>query len=103
MTYLLLKWGTVKGWDLTGDETAEAAAQKYLDTPHSPGAMTQVDDDNQKQLICALIDAVAAGGGTITNDWSGEEYTAEAAKQYVLTYDHPLAKPTPPPAIGEAG
>jgi hypothetical protein len=80
---LLLKWGTLKGWDLES-EAAQAAARVYLDTgEHSMSAMLQRDTDEQKEALCALIDAI---DGTITNVWSGEDMTKDEAKAYVRKY-----------------
>ncbi len=81
---LLLKWGTLKGWDLKS-EASRAAAQAYLNAgPQSgAGAMTQHDTDEQREAMCALIDAI---DGPIQNDWSGEIMTKEEAKKYVREY-----------------
>ena len=81
--HLLLKWGTLKGWDVTGNEAAIAALGRYHDEPTSLGAMQQNDTSGQKQALCALIEAV---DGPITNDWSGENMTKDEAKKYVLEY-----------------
>lgn len=80
---LLLKWGTLKGWDLKSD-AARAAARKYAEAGNlSLGAMQQRDTPEQKQALCDLIDAI---DGEIKNDWSGEIMTKEQAKAYVLEY-----------------
>lgn len=78
---LLLKWGTVKGWELH-TESARQAAQKWADFGVSPSAMLQVQDDEQKEALCAFIDAV----DEIINEWSGETMTKEDAKKYVMGY-----------------
>ena len=81
--YLLLKWGTLKGWNLES-EASRAAAQEYIDAaPVSLGAMTQHDTDDQKCAICKMIDVL---DGPITNDWSGESMTKDEAKEYVMSY-----------------
>ena len=74
-----LKWGTLKGWSFESDK-AKAAAQKYADYGMSWGAMQQRDGPEQKEALCALIDAV---DGEIVNDWSGEVMTKDEAKAYV--------------------
>jgi hypothetical protein len=80
---LLLKWGTLKGWDLKSEDAREAL-RKYADIgTHAAGAMQQHDTDEQRAALCELIDAI---NGKITNDWSGEVMTKEAAKDYVLNY-----------------
>lgn len=81
--HLLLKWGTLKGWDVTGNDQAIEALNRYYAEPTSPGAMAQSDTDSQRQAICDLIDAV---NGPITNDWTGEQMTKDDAKKYVLEY-----------------
>ena len=80
---LLLKWGTLKGWDLKSDASV-AAMRKYHEAgPVSMSAMSQRDNAAQKAALCELIDAI---DGPITNDWSGEDMTKEEAKKYVLEY-----------------
>lgn len=80
---LLLKWGTLKGWDLV-TEPALAAAQKLADAgPRSLSAAMQHDTAEQQKALCDLIDAI---DGTIQNDWSGEQMTKEQAKAYVREY-----------------
>lgn len=79
---LLLKWGTLKGWDLKS-EKAVSAAQKYASYGMSISAMAQQDSTEQKQVLCDLIDAI---DGEIQNDWSGEIMTKDDAKAYVLNY-----------------
>jgi hypothetical protein len=81
--YLLLKWGTLKGWNLGDNEAALAAAKRYAEGGMSMSAMAQHDTDAQKDALCDLIDAI---DGEITNDWSGERYTKEQAKAYVREY-----------------
>lgn len=81
--HLLLKWGTLKGWDVTGNEQAIAALERYNSEPTSWGAAQQRDTTTQQQAILDLIDAI---NGPITNDWTGEEMTKEAAKKYVTEY-----------------
>lgn len=80
---LILKWGTLKGWDLNSD-AAKEALRKYGEIgEHAAGAMQQRDTSEQKQALCDLIDAV---DGTIENDWTGDTMTKAEAKEYVLTY-----------------
>ncbi len=85
--YLSLKWGTLKGWRLESEQS-RAAAQRYADLGMSMGAMQQDDTPEHKQALCDLIDAI---DGEITNDWTGEKMSKDAAKRYVLEYGE--AKP----------
>mgnify|MGYP000896121485 FL=1 len=80
--HLLLKWGTLKGWNLES-EASKAAAKKYVEFGMSVSAMTQRDTPDQKIALCELIDAI---DGEISNDWSGEVMTKEQAKDYVMNY-----------------
>lgn len=79
---LLLKWGTLKGWDLETDRSREAL-KKYADFGMKFSAMSQHDTPEQKAALCDLIDAI---DGEIQNDWSGEMMTKEEAKRYVMEY-----------------
>lgn len=81
--HLLLKWGTLKGWDVSGNETARAALARYHDVPVSMSCMGQHDTPEQKQALCDLIDAI---DGEIQNDWTGDMMTKGEAKKYVLGY-----------------
>ena len=82
---LLLKWGTLKGWSLHTE-----AAMTALNALHKLGlsmsAMTQTRDDAHKKAVCDLIDALG-DSFEIQNDWSGESYTKDQAKQYIMQYD----------------
>ncbi len=81
--YLLLKWGTLKGWDLKSD--AALAAAKILDEAgeRSMSAAMQHDNEEQKIALCGLIDAI---DGEIQNDWTGKMMTKDEAKAYVMEY-----------------
>jgi len=57
--------------------------QKYADAGMTIDAMSQTDTNEQKQILCDLIDNI---DGTIYNDWSGEYMTKEDAKKYVMEY-----------------
>jgi hypothetical protein len=83
--YILLKWGTLKGWCLKNSPEAFECLKKYEEIGSSASAMMQKDTPEQKELICEMIDKV---NGTIQNDWSGEDWTndREAAKKYVMEY-----------------
>lgn len=96
---LLLKWGTMKGWDLKS-ETALAAAEKYLRAgDQSLGAMQQQDSPEQKAALCDLIDAI---DGKIENDWSGEEMTKDEAKSTSWNIANDLSRRSNPPRLAHA-
>lgn len=81
--HLLLKWGTLKGWDLGDNAAAIAAFERYCEEPVSMGCMQQRDTDAQKRALCDIIDAL---DGEIQNDWSGEIMTKDEAKKYICEY-----------------
>lgn len=80
--HLLLKWGTIKGWQVESDKSREAL-KRYAEGSVSMSAMAQHDSDEQKLALCDLIDAI---DGKIQNDWSGKIMTKDEAKKYVLEY-----------------
>jgi len=83
--YLLLKWGSLKGWCLESDANAPALAKlhEYEELGCSMSAMAQRDSPEQKQLLCEAIDLFR---GPISNDWDGNSYTKEQAKHYIMNY-----------------
>jgi len=80
--YLLLKWGTLKAWQLSG-KYAEDLLAEYFELGVSWSAMRQNDTERQKEIICELIDLV---DGEIQLDWTGEIVTKEQAKKYVMEH-----------------
>jgi hypothetical protein len=78
---LMLKWGTVKGWDLDTEE-AKAALQKWADYGVTASAMAQRDTPDQKQALIDAIDYM----DEIWLDWEGVKVGREEAKEYVRTY-----------------
>ncbi len=80
--YLLLKWGTLKGWTLNSDKGQELL-KRYFAIGSSASAMMQHDTPEQKELICQMIDEC---DGEISSDWTGETFTKEKAKEYVMDY-----------------
>ena len=83
--FLLLKWGTLKGWCFKNSPEAAEALKEYVEIGSSFSAMAQKDTDRQKELICVMIDSV---NGTVQSDWTGEDWThnRKAAKRYVMNY-----------------
>ena len=79
---LLLKWGTLKGWNLKNEKSRQIL-QRYLDLGSSLSCMAQKDTDEQKQILCELI---REHTGTITSDWSGESFTKDEAIYYIMNY-----------------
>jgi hypothetical protein len=80
---LTLKWGNVKGWDGFDEGTpARTALEKWADSGQGLSAMQRQTPD-QRELICAIIDAV---DGEIWNDWDGKAMSKDEAKDYVRNY-----------------
>lgn len=78
-----LKWGNIKGWDGMEDgHPARVALDKWIDSRVGLSAMERQSDE-QRALICDVIDAV---DGDIYDDYNGGTMTKEAAKEYVLNY-----------------
>lgn len=80
--YITLKWGTLKSWLLTSKKGQELL-KKYTELGASLSAMRQRDTEEQKELICGMIDTVQ---GEIYLDWDGEYVSKEKAKKYVMEY-----------------
>lgn len=80
--YLLLKWGSLKSWEVESDAALEAL-QRWGDGGVSMSAACQHDAPEQKQALCDLIDAI---DGEITDDWTGEKLTKDEAKSYIMEY-----------------
>lgn len=85
--YISLKWGTLKSWKVESDGF-KTALQAYFDNgEHAVGAMMQNDSPEQIELLCEAILACKMAGGTIFNEWTGEEMTAAQAQIYIHNYD----------------
>ena len=88
--YILLKWGTLKGWNLS-DPKALELLEKYHEFGVSMSAVLQHDSPEQKAVLRELI---LQHEGDIQNDWSGEHYTREQALEYIDNYGTPKEKVT---------
>jgi hypothetical protein len=81
--YILLKWGTLKGYRVADNPVAQGLIKQYMELGASASAMLQEDTSQQKQIICELL---RVHQGPIINDWSGEEMSVDDAVRYVLEY-----------------
>lgn len=79
---LLLKWGTVKGWDNLSEKSQAIMERFFADGVCMSAAMDK-PDDARRAILCELIDQL---DGEIQNDWSGEMLSKDEAKKYVLEY-----------------
>ena len=81
--YLLLKWGTLKGWSVP--DGCMGLLKDALDgAPMS--VMCDRPDENRKDAMCKLIDKMSEHGATFQNKWSGDMLTADEAKEYLTNY-----------------
>lgn len=80
--HLLLKWGTVKGWDDLTDKSVEIMKRFFVDGVSMSCAMDHPDAD-RRGILCELIDQL---DGEIKNDWTGEVMSKDDAKKYVMEY-----------------
>ena len=90
--YLILKWRTLKAWNLTSERGRELL-KRYFALGSSLSAMMQHDTPEQKELLCQLIDECAAP--TIHLDWDGLDVSKDEAKIYIMDYhgDHHGCRP----------
>ena len=79
---LLLKWGTIKGWDNFSEKSQEIVRRYFADGMSMSCAMER-PDEARKAILCELIDQL---DGEIKNDWSGEIMSKDEAKRYVKEY-----------------
>lgn len=79
---LLLKWGTIKGWDDLSDKSVSIIERFFADGMSMSCAMDHPDAE-RKKILCELIDQL---DGEIWNDWEGKKLSKDGAKKYVLEY-----------------
>lgn len=89
-TYVVLKWGTLKRWNVANSERGQELLKEYCEIGSSCSAMTQNDTPRQKEIICELIDI--CDGDTIYLDWDGRDVSKQEAKDYVLNYGKSINK-----------
>lgn len=81
--HLVLKWGTLKGWNFNGEKALELL-KEYHSLGSSMSAMAQHYTPRQKEIICELIDG--ADFKKVYLSWDGKEVSKKAAKKYVMDY-----------------
>ncbi len=82
--YLLLKWGTIKGWNIPDGKPLDLLSE--IMSNKSMSAMANRLNDNEKERVCELIDGLDKLGASFQNDWCGTKYTAQEAKDYIINY-----------------
>jgi hypothetical protein len=80
--HLLLKWGTIKGWDNLTERSVEIMKRFFADGMCMSAAMDKPGEE-RRAILCELIDQL---DGEIQNDWTGEKMTKDEAKKYVREY-----------------
>jgi hypothetical protein len=81
---LVLKWGSIKSWNLN-TEASIAALKKFFDGgPVSTSAMCQHNTPAQVEAIIELIDVL--DNEEIWLDWENEAVSKWKAKEYVRDY-----------------
>ena len=76
---ILLKFGTLKGWQFTSKK-GQDLMKEYASLGMSMGTLSQKDTQEQKELICKMIDEC---NGSIQSDWSGKYLTKKEAKEMI--------------------
>lgn len=80
--YLLVKWGTWKEWNSENPKIQELL-KEYASIGQSLSAMSQKNTPRQIELLCEIVDLI---DGIIQNDWDGEYYSKQQAKEYFRGY-----------------
>lgn len=81
--YILLKWGTLKGFWLRNSSESLSLLQKYLELGYDQSAALQKYTQEQKELLCQAVEKL---NGIVQNDWTGKEMSKEAAIKYIKEY-----------------
>lgn len=81
---LLLKWGTIKGWDNLSPASVKIIERFFADGVTMSCAMDH-PNEGRRAILCELIDQL---DGEIQNDWTGKKMSKDEAKKYVLEYKH---------------
>ena len=80
--YIGLKWGTLKCWNIPEDDNLRSLFEKFLENS-SMSAMLDKPEKDRKEILCEIIDMF---DGRIYSDWTGEDFTKEEAKKYIMEY-----------------
>jgi hypothetical protein len=79
--YLLLKWGTLKGWGNIPEANHELMRRLLQDAP-----MSCAEDHPSLERKAILCELIRSHVGDIQNDWDGKHYTQAEAVEYVMNY-----------------
>lgn len=81
--FLALKWGTIKAYNFENNKEALALLNRYYQIGSSISAALQDDTDEQKEIVCKLIDLA----DTLYLSWEGKVVSRCEAKKYVNNYN----------------
>lgn len=79
---ITLKWGTLKSYNVQDEDTLKLL-NKYFDEGVSMSAMAQRDTDEQKEILCQIIEKI---NRPVYLHWDGKYISVEEAKEYIRTY-----------------
>lgn len=83
---LVLKFGSLKGYEIVSDDVWQALQQYISCPPTSRTILESRDTAKQKKLLCRVIDLIEQNGGQIKLSWDDKIVSAAEAKKYVMEY-----------------
>lgn len=84
ISFISLKWGTLKGYYLKSKEENDLLT-KYIKLGYSLSCAAQNDTNEQKEILCKLIDLCNNPKG-IHLEWDNIFVSKEEAKKYIMEY-----------------
>lgn len=82
--FIGLKFGTLKEWNVHSEECI-SLVKEYFNQGVSASLISQHDTEEQKELLCKLIDTCNAE--TIYLDWNDTHVSKQEAKKYIREYE----------------
>lgn len=81
--FLLLKWGSLKSWDVSSNPKAIRLVEKWIKHSVNYSSIEHLNNEEQRDILCDLI---RAHTGKIQDDWGGRVFTKEEAIEYIKNY-----------------
>jgi phosphosulfolactate synthase (CoM biosynthesis protein A) len=81
--YILLKFGNIKEI-IIHSKRGKQLVKQYNKTLKAGGLIMQDNTNEQKELICKIIDE--ANVERVYNDWANRSMSKERAKRYIIKY-----------------
>ncbi len=81
--YIVLKWGTLKAWDLEHNPECVELIEKYRKDGVCLSVALQKDTNNQQNILCEIVKKI---DGSISNGWDNKELTKDEAIDYIRSY-----------------